>query len=413
MRLSILLFLLLLSCPAVVNAQYNSFLTETPDSSIHVYLNGMFALGSDHLPLRFTSDIFSGGFLTNEDKQNALDHLKEINHFNFNNEFGVTVLLIPSELSDSGYSSRLFAGYSHQTMMFATFTDDALRLLMLGNEFTLGNTAVLDNTRFSYHQFSKFYIGAIRSFGKNNEHRLAVSPFISFHKPPLQLNVHKGRVFTETDTSEVSVLLDGEFKTGFQSEHLVQSIGGGIDMHYMNASLLTSHSLIFSIENLGVFQYQGNSYSFAHDSAFEYSGFHLTDFNHLDSTLSGFADSLITNAGLKEDSTSLTSLLPVKLSLRMLQTNFEKYGLSGSIVMYPFHQQFPEFEIIPLYRISKNWIAGLPLSFGSMNGIRAGLFTGYQRNRFSMFIFASSAHQTAKGLSQTGFTVSGQMSYRF
>jgi hypothetical protein len=305
---------------------------------------------------------------------------------------------------------RLYAGYQHNSIIFSSFHRDVFSLAMFGNEFTLGNTATLSETSFNYWSFHKFYIGAIRSFGNEQQHRFGLSPFISFHQPPVHLDITRGSFYTAPDTSSVSVMLTGNINFGLPHSSMVQSIGGGIDLHYINTGILETHLLHLSLENLGIFQYIGNSYRFHADKPVEITGFSFNSFDNLDSLFSEYVDSTVNSAVTAEDSISLTSLLPMKISMVFVQTSTEKFGLHGSITTYPFHHRFPLIEAVPFYKLSNRTTIGIPLSYGV--GIHAGVSISSQWKNLRFAMHLKTSRHAGTSLHATGFFASGYLSYK-
>jgi hypothetical protein len=305
---------------------------------------------------------------------------------------------------------RLHAGYQHSSIIFASFHRDVYSLAMFGNEFTIGNTASLSETSFNYWDFHKFYIGVVRSFGNEQQHKFGISPFISFHQPPVHLDISRGSFHTATDTSSVSILLNGDFKYGLSHSSLVQSIGGGIDMHYINTGILETHLMHLSLENLGIFQYIGNSYNFHSEKPVEITGFSFNSFDNIDSLFTEYIDSTVNSAVTAEDSISLTSLLPMKISMVFVQTSAEKFGLHGSITTYPFHHRFPLIEAIPFYKLSDKITIGIPLSYGV--GLQAGVSLSAQLNHLQFAVHLKTSRHAGLSLHATGFFASGYLSYK-
>ncbi len=394
-------------------AQYDSFISLHEDSVIQVQASGTFAVMSDHIPLSFSTDFFTGSWLSYDDRINALNKMKPRNHFTLLSEFGASIKKTSNCKTDTLQSSGWFGGISHHTMIFASLPPDAARLMLMGNSEFVGKTAYLDDFRLSYHQFTKLQLGAVRSFGKNQDHSFALAPFISFHQPPVEMSIQKGRVTTSSDTSLVSVILNGELHLGLPHETLTQAIGGGIDFKYASSGLMTDHILIFSAENLGVFRYSANSYSFSNDSDFVFTGIHITDINHIDSTLSAFSDSLGNQTGLTHDTLGQTILLPLRLKIGIINIQSERFGLSGSVSSYPFHQKAPVFECIAEYGFRRYWKAGIPLAIGETTGFGAGFFIEYQSKSMFLSFLVRSGHSFSPSFSQTGFAAFARMAYRF
>lgn len=395
------------------SAQFEPFISLQQDSTIQVQAYGTFSIMSDQIPLSFTTAFFTGNRLSIEDRENALRKMKPRNQFSLISEYGVSVRKNSNCIKDTLQCSGLFGGISHHTMIFASLPSDAAKLILMGNSEFVGKTAYLDDFKLSYHQFTKLYLGAVRSFGKNNDHCFSMSPFISFHQPPVELNIRKGRVKTASDTSMVSVLINGELHLGLPHETITQSIGGGIDFKYASSALIKDHILIFSVENLGVFRYSGSSYTLKNDSNFVFSGIHFTNLNHIDSTLSALSDSIGNQTGLTHDTLGLTMLLPLRLKIEIINIQSERFGLSGSITSYPFHQRSPVFECIAEYGFSRYWKAGIPLAIGEAAGLGAGFFIEYQSRSLYFSLLARSGHSFSSSFSQTGFAAFARVAYRF
>jgi len=389
---------------------------STPmDSSIQISSSGSASILSNSLPLSFTTDFFSGGFLDNETKHQALDKLKEYNRFGFIANYEISFTGKSITLKDSVQKVRLYGGFTHSILASASFSKDAFQLLMFGNEFTIGNTANFDRTSLYYFNFKKVFIGAQRYLGNGNY--IAFSPFISFQKPPIIANIRKGSLHTFADTSAVSVFLDGEIYTGLPWNSLIETIGGGVDIHYSNSNLLSRHFINVSIENLGAFHFRANCIDLQTESPVLFSGYDAIGFDHLDSLFRNYTDSLSSMLGTFEDSTKKGSMLPTKISVSIIrdhsQLTYKNWKLHAAISYYPFLNLLPIIEILPHYYISRNIQLGLPISVGGTGGIQAGiqLFKIHGKLQFSCGI--KTAHAGIFSPHLTGMEARGHLYYNF
>jgi hypothetical protein len=410
-----IIFVALLFFSASANAQSMSILTTPMDSSYQISSSASASLFSNSLPLSFTSDFFSGGFLDNETKQQALDKLKDFNRFGFIANYGVSFTGKSITLKDSVQKMRLFGGYTHSIFASATFSKDAFQLLMFGNEFTIDNRANFDKTSLYYFNFKKVFIGAQRYLG--NGHYIAFSPFISFQKPPIIANIKKGSLHTLADTSAVSVFLDGEIYTGLPWNSLTETIGGGVDIHYTNTSLLSKHFINVSLENLGAFQYRTNCIDLQTERPVLLSGYDAIGFDHLDSLFRNYTDSLSSMLGTFEDSTKRGSMLPTKLSVSIIRNHqdlaYKNLKFHASVSYYPFLNLLPIIEFLPHLYIKRTMQLGFPVSMGGAGGFQAGiqLFKIHGNLQFSCGI--KTAHAGILSPHITGFEARGYLYYNF
>ncbi len=403
-------------CIQPVYAQYSSLLYHENDTFFHVSPHYDVSVISDNFSINNVVNYFSSGHISNQDKICVLNKLERYNNLYYNTDYGLSFLFSSATLNDLQNYSRLFGGYKKNTIMFSSFSKDAFQLLMFGNEFTLDYSADLSKTRFSYYSFDKLFMGIVRNFGKNNAHRIAVAPFVSFHEPSFRINIREGSFYTAPDTSNISYSLNGQFYYGFPLSNYLQSVGGGIELHYINNNnILKKHLIHFSIENLGVFQQQGKSYTFAHDAPVSIEGFYLGELTEFDSIFTGYTDSIISLSRTINDSISLSFLLPVKLSLVFLQTEYETIGLHGNFYMYPFNYSVPKFEIMPVYKLNKrkNLNIGVPLSYGGIRGAETGLYLSKQYSKFNFSGKLKIFSRIEQPLYQTAFIFYTNVSYKF
>jgi hypothetical protein len=383
------------------------------DSNFMISVYGGSSLASDHIPFHFSRVFLTGGHLHKDLKDEVLSHLSHRNNFGFENRYGATMMLKPVVPSDSIHTIRVLFGFEEQTIVFSTFGKDAYRLLMYGNEFTIGQKANLNDAKFRYEQFSKLFIGASRSFGKQAGHQLTILPFISFHKPPVSLNISEGFLLTEADTSLVTAEIEGKLVFGNDKVNPGRTVGGGIDIFYTNSTLLKSHCIILGVENLGVYQFQGTSYQFERKNVLNVAGLHLTDFNNLDSVFADYADSLVALGGNVKDSAIQALMMPVKLSLTLIQKDFGKLGIHGKCSFYPSYYRNPLFEILPFYRLNHSMILGIPVVFGGMGGIRSGLSADLKFKRIALNFLLSASAGRGKEIFFTGYGVYAGLTYKF
>lgn len=394
-------------------AQYQSLFFLNQDTLSLVQVKSSFLTSSNSIPLSFSTAFFRGSFLDDDMKHVTLQSLKSMNHFQFSSEFHVSYILPPQCKSDSVHCSKFFGGLSYQTHIFASIPKDAFRLALYGNAFTTIKPAFIFNARLSYLQFFKLYAGSTLTLDRNNNHCIAIAPFISFHQAPAEVQIEKAKISTASDTSQISALIRGSVHLGLPVETFGQSVGGGIDFSYCNNSLLKNHLLLLSVENFGVYQYQASTYYFQHDTMFQFSGIHLTNFNHIDSTLASFADSLETASGLLHDTISKTIMLPTRLVVEVLDAENERFGISGSISFYPFHHPMSVFECIPTYRITEKWKTGLPVSIGEASGLGAGIFTEYRHRSLYVSLSGKCGFSFFGKTALTGLAVFGRLAYKF
>ncbi len=394
-------------------AQFESVVLHPFDTLIHLNVYGDFSSMSNFVPFTFVQDFTKGGFINQQTKQNTAEKLGDFNRYHFHALYGVSAFFKPRLLSDSVNYVQMFAGYDKVSSIFASFTDDAFELLMFGNSYGIGNKTDLSKTSFVYNNYNRFHAGAMRSFGKNGNHRFAIAPFISFHKAPLFINLSEASLYTASDTSQIDLYTEGSMNMGYKVENITASVGGGIDMHYSNSGLIPNYLLGFSVENFGVFQYQGTSYLFQTDSIVSLTSFYISSFANIDSTLSEFADSLYSEIVTIEDSISLTCLLPVKLSMTFVNTSADRYNLHGRVSWYPLYNSLPIIELIPSIRMNDMLSLGVPLAWGETGGVQAGLFVKFIYKQFNFSMMLRSGHNVSINPFHTGFSAYGQLSYKF
>ena len=286
--------------------------------------------------------------------------------------YGVEVKMKPEYKTEKGEKTQMFFGYEHQVLLFMSFTDDLFSLIMQGNTFSIGDFMDIGGTYFSNFDFHKVYAGSMRTFGKNNQYVFGVAPFMSFHKPPLIVDITKGSIETKADTSSIQAKISGKMISGLKQEKFVQSIGGGIDLFIGFKEILNDYYVELSLKNFGVYGFEGRRVMVDSDGMVNISGVHLNNLNHPDSAMINYVDSISDEFGFSNDTLINSVMLPYCVSLEVISLNKKNYSLSGRISYYPGQHMLPFVEIFPQYRFNKFFQVGIPVAWGGMGGLFAG-----------------------------------------
>jgi hypothetical protein len=412
LRSSIFYGFVLMLCLSV-SAQIRDVEDIQYDSLSRFTFFGNIGLLSDQVPYSFSQLFFQGGMLEENDIQATVDRLQPYNRFGFHAEYGFSISMSPEYINDSRSRVCSYGGYEYHNLLFLSFTDDLFRLIFQGNEFTLGETGTLDNSRFSAYAFHKVYAGSKRTIGKNNNIVFGIAPFVSFHKPPVIFEIEEGSIYTEPDTSSIRLLVDGKLVSGLEQEKLVQSLGGGIDVFVGSKELIPGYYTEVSLNNFGVYGgFRGRVISTSGDKFVEINGVSLGNLQHPDSVLINYADSLSGELGFSDDTLIVSEMLPWSLQLEMISLSEANVFVSGKLSWYPQQHSMPFIELYPQYRISPAISAGIPLAWGGMGGIQTGVFCSVRTGSVSFRLNLTHV-RSFSGLYHTGYYAAAVLNYKF
>jgi hypothetical protein len=307
---------------------------------------------------------------------------------------------------------HFMAGLKQVEIANASFSSDALNLLMNGNQMYEGQTANISNTNINNYQYQEMKLGLIWD---NIDSTAKFGVSLAYLKGQTfdQIKTGAASIYTAPDASQINANVNGSLvmnDTSKEKNNLGAFNGNGMAAEFFAyipyTSKLGNSSFFASVNNLGFIRWNRNTVSYNTDTSYIYKGVTVNNIFQLNSSsvqnLS--KDSLIKKL-VKNGKGPVSSNLP--MSVYMLHTiKFSPLFTLNTGFRYLFDANYkPYFYAEGQFAVCKNFTATAHVGYGGYGKLSEGLSVEYKVKTFYIRIgsnaiqgYVAPKHSLGQGL---------------
>ena len=340
-----------------------------------------FTINSNGITPAFTKALLSSNYIDSTIKNNAIDKLKPRNNrfmVNLSTELKFTkneVKVFGKEKSNIYFitGSRIFSNMS--------FSKDVFRLVFEGNKTFAGQTVDLDNTYINSIWYQHIGLGLKVPLRKE----FSFSGAISFLKGSnaFSLQASEGSLTTAADGSALDLSM--QFQANYSATEkpnllTFDGVGSKIDLGFEYKK--DKINIVLEAKDLGLISWNKASYSFAKDSAVQYTGVNINDIFNLNTSNTAYnlEDTAFALLGLNEDRKSFSTWLPGRVNVKLKYKLSDFNQLEFKVEQYFGTQTIPEFILkdeIAIFKIEKEIAPHIMGVFSSLSIIPQISYGGF------------------------------------
>ncbi|HEY8401238.1 MAG TPA: DUF5723 family protein [Cytophagaceae bacterium] len=320
-------------------------------------LNTDYSINSSSISNFFSKKLlYQGGYISNEDKSNVTDRLKNRNRFGLDLNAGLQGLAKINNFYLGG-------GISYREHLHAGFTQDFFKLVFEGNKQFAGKTAELSPLKINYFDYIKFNV-----LGFKEINNLKIGAGLSYLRGGNynSLLINRGALFTEQNGSYLDLDLDLRLAFSERESGLIPSSNG----HGMAADLyftynLNNNYINVQVNDLGFINWKGLTVVEI-DSSYHYSGKAIDDILTLDESVFTdlSADSLSEEFRVKKQTKGLTYFIPGNVHINYVATISEKLKIVAGANYYLSAAHIPKIYIKSVHNLSESFIVIPCIAYG-------------------------------------------------
>ena len=304
--------------------------TKAQESSLE--FNTDFGLINNHLSQKLI--IESNGFLDDAKKNNIISALNAVNYLHLGVNNGLKYQ------NKSGWS----LGFENHLEAYATYSEDFIKLTLLGNAPFKGETLHLEPLGISAYHYSEIEVG----YQWNTKLNTSISLLAGHHF--VDLLVNKATFYTDefTDFFEYDLAFEGHFSdtTDLQNNlFAVNGKGAALNAQYTDSIENIRYNLF--VKDFGMIKWNEKTTNTLVESQWKFEGVNIDDFIAFnDSILENYFDS-IQGIFQKNNQESYTWQLPVTFGLNLFQSINAKVidAYSFSLEHKPRFYDYPRFGV--------------------------------------------------------------------
>lgn len=284
------------------------YTTKKDTSSVFINFSTDAYYGSNIFNNAFIDKFINGGFIDENQKTEALDKAKNLNHMG--GELNVS-------LSYSNAKNHLFKNFGFYTELSynynlgTQFTKDLYQLVFHGNKELAEQETVLSPSAFYLRDANRF------SFGLNKNNQLKVGLTISTFNNNTGAELTRGQFYTDANGTELTLAIEGDYfsvdtnkSVRFLSDN---AVGVGLDFEtvFKLKEDENSQKIYVGVKNIGLLIHQ-NAYQISAKREYSYKGIEVTDLSNISSELLT-SESIQDSLGVETKIENNNSLLPFEI----------------------------------------------------------------------------------------------------
>lgn len=327
------------------------------------------------------SKFIRGGNITEDIKNNSLDHHKAINRIGGIGDAEIEYRNYDKHLfkkKDWGFNVKV--GYS----IFAglLYSKDLFGGIFYGNDRYQGETMDFSGTKLSYMNFQKVGIGLIDAKSKS-------SVTLNFYNVSDRFSgeINEAQIFQHEDGSAIDVVLDGEFEMK-RNLKFNQGIGIGLDADFkipVNWIKDRKAFIQFKVQDVGVAYMYEKQKVYSIDTSFTFTGLQINDLIGENAIFNESFDILDT-LGLKSTEKNRTVLLPGYIQAAKMVDDLQdhKWQSFFGVRVYTTLLYNPYVFGGIDFKAAKWLHIGASVSYGGFGKLRGGLYAGAKFGNYSI-----------------------------
>jgi hypothetical protein len=343
-----------------------SYFIDTADFRNTISLHGSYEINSNSITNSFVKTLLSGGFISDEKKDDVSNKLKEKNRAGLDNYYGITGT---HQINDY----TVIAGLGIREHLDMGFTSDLFQVLFRGNKGYANKTAELGSSNVNYFNYQALYLGFAKKL-TNNPIILGAGLSIIRGGQYQKLNIERADLFTEESGEYLK--LNTNFSMDFtppQKSYLASS-GAGIALNLTISRAGEKGIFNAEVRDLGFISWK-DATTIKADSSYFYEGKEIN--NVLDygnySYNSINLDSLRQEFGISRQNTKITRRLPFTFNANYTYYLSQKLHLMGGIRYLAFANYFPRIYFKGLYKIRERFILTPGILYGGYGNLNLEL----------------------------------------
>jgi hypothetical protein len=346
------------------------------------------------IPNYFANYFLNGGQITQADKDNVSNGLKNSNSLGAEEVFSLRF----TDFSGHPFKDSTFGYYfniEHQDHIAANFNKSLFDLVFYGNGPYAGQTLNLAQANFARYTFQKFGFG-ITEATTGSSFGVSLVKGQSFST----MNLTKGNFLTNDSTANINfdyaadLSRSDTLKTKFSS---FNGVGLSIDLTW-NFKLLRDTVLPdllnfqLQVHNAGFISWNQSTLNYAADSSIQYNGFSVNNVAHPEEGLLTGNTNLKDTLNIHYEKKKHQTLLPADFLFGNYVNPFKGFWLKP---LYGVRYKLMEgYKVMPYLgasiKVSKKSFLQLSGSYGGFGGFRLGLRYQAQLGKHINFVIGSS-----------------------
>lgn len=375
---------------SIVHAQNYSctFDTDTVKSSLNVF--GSYQLNSSALTNQFYKTVYTGGYVSDEIKNNIFNNLKKNNRIGADAGFGMVLAYTADSIGKRKLGKKLFIAFSQNYQFNSSFSGDLLKLILLGNHQFIGKNVNADGLSINYINYRKYSLGLRAIDTKNLIADISLSYYegLSFLKfKANNFNIYTADNYADLDVNANYTLVRSD-TTNSRSKF---PKGRGAGLNAFTAVKIKRSTVYFSVENFGFISWDKNTLNCYKDTSFDYSGIQIDSlFQNTDTSSGSFNLNTFKKDFFTYSKNGKTLMLPFEVRLAIDLPISKKLTLTESLY-WRYASDFKPFWLNQFnYQIGTNYKCGLGLAYGGWGKFSSSIsFSCHPVKPFIISIYAS------------------------
>ncbi len=373
-----------------IRAQYNSEFINYSQIKRSVALNAEFDAGSNGTNTALINKFLFGGYITQQEKDQASKYLKAENNFGVNLNYDLSAFLKGNKKFD------FLIGFKNQEVANATYTKDFFKLMFYGNKQFAGQTANLAFCNINALRFQEAKFGIIMH-SVDSVAKIGVS--LSFLKGEQLFYIRTRKnssLFTSSDGSEL--VFNSNFNMAISDTNnknltTFNGVGASADIFFETPYTTFKKKkavLIVNANNIGFIHWRNNSVQYSSDSSLRFTGYNVKNiFDLKDSTLNQInADSLVlnlTNARKENFNVNIPTNLIIINRIIINQKYTTAFGFR-----YIFNANYKPYVFLDQELNIKKFTLSLHTGYGGYVRFSAGMAVTYNAKNWFVRIGSNS-----------------------
>ncbi len=356
---------------------------DTALKKISIEIEGNFTAKSNAFTNNFYYTFYRGGYLSDAQKQMAVNHLKNVNRWGADADIWLHVKYkADSILKSSGWS--ITAHLAERRHLNLNMTKDFFNTGFFGNALYENKTAQLAHFRVNFISYQQAGLGIEKQWKcARGSHQLGFIANYLNGRNAQQINIEKADLFTATDGDYVTLDINGSMHKAhtLKSKKIIQSptrgTGMSMDVYYRFVNDKNNQFLV-TLSDWGFITWKNTAQYYHYDTLFRFEGIPIPDLIQLNDSLIQLSTDSLKKLGDSKEFQSFTTPIPAWIKLRYTHTIVPHKLALVSGVNYRFDYSYIPFIYTGAsYSINTNLNVFAGLGYGGYGQLNYSLAAQY------------------------------------
>jgi len=377
-----------------MNPYFPDDFTKRSDWKFGITVYGSQEAGSNSFTNEFFNTINNSEFISEDLIDSQIDNMSGSILSGQISSIGFDALLNSKNKPGDQY---IHFGFEHQHFLDTYLDQDLVKLVMKGNKPFAGETLYFDDSKYYNVYFNRIKGGMGHIFGSADAyHRVTWSLGFNVGQNFDFINVENSSLYTDPQGDYLDITAIAETKlsdTVWAEVYQINGLGGSVDLDYSYTKTENFH-IDFSLKNLGVLFWNGNTFTGTIDTTFRFEGISNDTVNSGNDDLpddysyNGLRRLIFTDP----ESSTFSDMLP--LSLRLSAGKYisgENFYIGFNTSLYPTLKAIYNFEVFGTWNYKSIFYLTPVVKYGSYNNFNFGLSLGVKVAK-KLHIYAGTAY---------------------